>query len=1045
MSNLYENIMYETLATDEQKSIGAAYNTLENKEMYHIPFIVDIPHNVKKEDIYKYIKNIVDKHDILRTKFEIKESLYQIVFKDAELEIEEQNYDENGLFQKKAKNFINKPFDIENGPCFRLMIIYNKQNEEYQLLFVFHHLIFDGSSRNVLISELQSLIEGQSIENNDHYQYGDYSIWKKKKVNNKEEIKNYWKSKSKDISKSITLPGNFMKESKDGIYKSNLDEEFTNKIDSFCSEYKISRNLFILYGFSLTISKITSNDIPLCLPISERERTEFDDTIGLFLQTSLLIAKFDDSITLKESVEKFKRNYIDSFKYKDIPFEEKLSLLKINRNMKKSLPFFVNYEIFENSDLKVTDIDEEYAKFPFNLYVLDKGHTLDLRVSYSHKIFNQKFCEIAISQFKNVMSQILSLDKEDFTSTLKLNSDLDRDILPVPNRRIDYSKVNSLYMSLNNAFENFGDETAISQGNKKVSYKELKQIMLKTINFCNEITDKNIGVYGKRSIEYICIMLGTIMSGKTFVPLEIQSSDEKIKNIVRDANIKTIILIDELPIEGIEDIRYIDYSLKKIESQNSNILENIANKSCNQEAYIYFTSGSTGEPKGIIGKESSLVHFIEWQKNKFNISKADKFGQLVNAGFDVFLRDTLTPLISGAELVIPENTLDMSSKYLKEFLKKYKITTIHTVPSLAKDWLQNNTHGLSYLKRIFFAGEPLNYETVSNIQRNKSFTGEIINLYGPSETTLAKTYYVVPNTGVIEGVQPIGKPIDNTEILILNKENEMCGIFEEGEITVRTPFLSNGYLKDSPFVSNPYTNRKNDLLYKTGDFGKYNVNGLLEIVGRKDDQFKINGVKINKKEIENTLLKHESVNQAFVIKEESSSRNSLIAYIVTKEKFNKKDVRNFCRNSLHPSVIPNKFIILDDLPTNTNGKVDISKLPVYEMRTKKDKKLSLVETEILSIISRILEVKDINLEDDFFELGGHSLLVIQLINDIRETYNVELTFKEVFYNSLITELLDLINSRKKTNNQQSTLQDDSINEIGVTQDEIEELMNIYKD
>lgn len=1039
MDILINNDRYLVEASDEQKSIYTAYSSIDNKEMYHIPFILKIPANLSNDNFINMISKIVKKNEILRTTFELRDTIYQKVNNDIPLEIEclKTNTQENII------KFINNHFDLENGPCFRIMIL-EKNDNELNVLFCFHHLIFDGSSREIFINELKDLCNGKDIFNKLDYQYSDYVTWKKvEQDKNLLECRQYWKSKAEVVSKHTSLPINLKQESEDGIYKTTINDKLMEKVDQFCSENKLTRSLFINYAFSLTLKQISNENTPICIPISERSIEEFEETIGLFLKTSLIINEFNENDTLRTSIQNYKKNYIEIFKYKDIAFEEQLSLLGLNRNTNNSLPFFINYEMQQDAEWEVVEFDENYSKFPLSIYILDKESELNLRVCYNHKTFNYNFCEILINQFTNIIRQILTLNLNSSIKFVKLLSDFDNQLLPDPKEHQPEYNIKGLYEYFISSAEKNKNKTAITHGKNNISYGKLQYFLKKTVSFCNSLEGDYIGVFGNKSIEYICLMLGIISSGKTFIPIEPNLNSKKVDEIITKTNLKTIITLNKEVIIDSQNIKKVNYSFDILDSYDCCEQNFFRKISFDKPAYIYFTSGSTGEPKGIMGKQNSLVHFINWQREKFNITNLDRFGQLVNVGFDVFLRDTLTPLISGAEIIIPNEVNNMSSEYLKKFLSDYEINIIHTVPSLARNWLQNNPDGLSHLNIIFFAGEPLNYEIVKNIRRNPSFNGEIINLYGPSETTLAKSHYIVPQKNVYKGIQPIGRPIDDTQLLILKNKNKLCGIFEVGEIAIRTPFTSFGYIDGKTFIRNPFTESNDDKIFMTGDYGRYNIDGIVEILGRKDDQIKINGVKVNRREIESILLKNGNISQAYVTNQFVNQKNVLIAYVVANDSFSEDNIRNFCKNYISPNFIPNRFIQLNKLPTNSNGKVDIALLPTYEEKIKVEEKLNKDEKILVKLVGNLVEAEKVMLDDDFFDLGGHSLLVVQLINKIEVSFDVKLTFKEIYKNSSIREIAYIISSKKRES--QDCLEKGNTESSGLqlTKSELDRLNDIY--
>jgi amino acid adenylation domain-containing protein len=304
-------------------------------------------------------------------------------------------------------------------------------------------------------------------------------------------------------------------------------------------------------------------------------------------------------------------------------------------------------------------------------------------------------------------------------------------------------------------------------------------------------------------------------------------------------------------------------------------------------AYIFFTSGTTGMPKGILGRHKGLSHFLNWQKTTFAIGPSDKCAQLTNLSFDVVLRDIFLPLVSGATLCLPDALADPASDQTLGWLDHQGVTSFHIVPALAQAWIGSVLDGvmLRKMRWIFFAGEPLIEAFVRRWREALPEAGEIVNLYGPTETTLAKCFHVVPDD-LAPGIQPVGRPLPQSQALVMNESRQLCGVGEAGEIVIRTPFCTLGYInapeeQSKRFVLNPFRSDPHDLIYHTGDKGRYAADGNLEILGRIDDQVKIRGVRIEPGEITGVLGRHPRVKACFVTaRQDSVGSNILVAYVV---------------------------------------------------------------------------------------------------------------------------------------------------------------------
>lgn len=433
-------------------------------------------------------------------------------------------------------------------------------------------------------------------------------------------------------------------------------------------------------------------------------------------------------------------------------------------------------------------------------------------------------------------------------------------------------------------------------------------------------------------------------------------------------------------------------------------------------AYIFFTSGTTGVPKGILGTHKALSHFIGWEQQALGVSSGDRVAQLTGLSFDVVLRDIFLPLTAGATLCLPDSPSASHENSILAWLLRERITILHTVPSLASAWL----HGLESplplpdLHWVLFAGEPLSGTLVHRWRKIIGTAGGILNLYGPTEATLAKCAYHVP-TNPSPGVQPIGGPLPNSQALVINQADQLCGIGEPGEIVIRTPFRTLGYLNGSPearpnFTPNPFRADPADIVYRTGDIGWYDSRGLLRISGRLDDQVKIRGIRVEPAEVGAALAKHPDIRQsAVIVYEDNGGEKVLVAYVLQDPKSTLRDLkefRGFLKQSLPDYMIPAFFMRLDKLPLTANGKLDRKALPVPDMTRPQGHMAPRDPTEraLAGLWRELLKLDEVGIDEDFFELGGHSLTATRLVSRIRIEFEADIPLRAIFENPTIESL-----------------------------------------
>ena len=437
-------------------------------------------------------------------------------------------------------------------------------------------------------------------------------------------------------------------------------------------------------------------------------------------------------------------------------------------------------------------------------------------------------------------------------------------------------------------------------------------------------------------------------------------------------------------------------------------------------AYVFFTSGTTGKPKGVLGRHQGLGHFVGWQLEHFGVGPGDRAAQVTALSFDVVMRDLLTALAAGATLVFPPRPMEeLDPRAFLQFLRKSAITMLHSVPSVLDVWLEEwrKEAPLASLRLLFVAGEPFGAGLAARL-RIAFPAARLVNLYGPTETTLAKCFHELGE--LVSGTQPVGRPLPQAQALVLNEAGVLAGTGEVGEIVIRTPFRTLGYVDPSMnaprFRPSPFTSDPADIVYMTGDRGRYRLDGALDILGRLDDQVKIRGIRIEPAEVASILRAHPAVASAFVRAfVDEGGQKALSAYVVlTKgEKREVDPLRTFLGDHLPRAVVPSLFVFLDTMPLTPNGKVDRKALPseaealASPPAAREDIAAdNEIETAIADIWRSVLRIRDVGRHDNFFDLGGHSLNATQVASRVRDAFVVDIAVRTIFDSPTVAELAE---------------------------------------
>lgn len=602
------------------------------------------------------------------------------------------------------------------------------------------------------------------------------------------------------------------------------------------------------------------------------------------------------------------------------------------------------------------------------------------------------------------------------------------------NRRLIHSVFENVVSTHPNA-------TAVVYDGSEKTYDALNRqanVLARTLRASGVGRDSVVGLCMPNSLAYVTALLGVSKSGGVFMPIDLSfpfkrlsfilhkttpevlvvdvSQKEFVMQLIQDCDLANVVVI---VLNGLHDATVCEVLNGIQEDATDENLENISEPTDGN--YILFTSGSTGEPKAILGCHQSLSHFIHWEMKEFSADENMRVSQLAPTTFDVSLRDMLVPLLSGGTLCIPTVETRTNPGQLRVWLQDNGVTLMHCVPSIFRllmNEIENHPETDFALQYVLLAGEPLYGSDVERWRGLIPQGAELVNLYGPSETTLAKVFNrLAGQTLAPNAIVPIGQPISNTAILIL-KDGRLCNVGEIGEICIKTPFRSKGYYNDPEltqqhFVQNPLTPEEEDIIYKTGDLGRYQQDRCVEILGRLDRQVKVNGIRIELGEVEEVVLAHPQVSQAHVIGHPMANRETmLVCYYTSSDGLTEADLRDSLVEDLPTFMIPGLFVLMDAFPMNLNGKIDRRALPkpevlIYE-RFEYEPPSGETEEKLTALWREVLGVEKVGVKTPFLEMGGNSLNAISLLSKIYKAVGVEIGIKKFFEFSTVRELANLV-------------------------------------
>ncbi|MFN6486360.1 MULTISPECIES: non-ribosomal peptide synthetase [unclassified Nostoc] len=1035
---------------DQLQPLGGAYN---------MPLTLRLVGTLNQTALEQSLEEIIRRHEVLRTNFiNVDGQPFQVIREQGtgsreqgilsivdlqHLPTSEQEIALQQLVQQQAQ----QPFNLADEPLIRATLVLLSQTKQALLVFI-HHIVSDGWSIGVFTQELAALYNAYTQDQLSLLaplliQYADFAIWQRQWLQGDvlQGQLSYWQQQLKDAPTLLSLPTDRPRgavQTYHGAYQELvISKELSTALKNLSQKESVTLFMTLLAVFQILLWRYSGqDDICIGTPIANRNRAEIESLIGFFINTLVMRTRLDGNPSFRELLSRVREVALGAYTHQDLPFEMLVEALQPERNLSHNPIFQVwfNLQNLAQNELELFGLSvepilmsEAASKFDLSLYVAEYEQGITLQLLYNADLFTSERMVEMVQQFHHLLNQIV-VDADSNIASYSLVTPQAQLLLPDPTTAIpqpEYELVTTTFTSWVNSAPEL---SAVRQGSRTWNYGELgnKSQALARVMLSHGIAKGDVvAVYGSPSFGLIASAIAVLLSGGVLLTIDPQLPSQRQRLMLQEAKAKFILYVDSQYLEdqiwqSLTVICINPDTAEAINSLESSHTIPLPEISANDAAYIFFTSGTTGVPKGVLGCHKGMAHFLNWQRQTFEINQQDRIAQLTGLSFDVVLRDIFLPLTSGATLCLPAPEDKLEPTKILRYLEREQISVLHTVPSLAQSWLANvpSKVSLHNLRWLFLAGEPLKETLVLQWRNAFPEAGEIVNLYGPTETTLAKCYYQVPSEPR-PGIQPVGRTLPETQALVLGRNHQLSGIGEPGEIVLRTPFRSLGYINASQemrslFVINHFRNDEQDLLYYTGDRGCYFPDGTLEILGRQDYQVKIRGIRIELGEIETVLAQHPSVHQTVVAaREDESDEQRLVAYIIPTPESTPtiSEIRRFLSTKLPQYMVPSSFVFLNRLPLTPNGKVDRRALPIPSNVNHLDTFIeprNQLELQLVQIWSKILKVDKVGVQDNFFDLGGHSLLAPYLMAQIKQQFGKDVSLTSLFQNPTIEQLATIL-------------------------------------
>jgi amino acid adenylation domain-containing protein/thioester reductase-like protein len=1022
---------------------------------YNISSAMKLEGNISVPILEKSLNEIIKRHEVLRTTFITKNNKpIQIVHNELLLSIPvivltKMNKEEQ---EKQIKQIIHEEtsyhFDLSTGPLLRVIVV-NLNETQNILIITMHHIIVDGWSLGLLIKEL-SIIYNAFLKNKPSplcdlpVQYADYAIWQRGWIKGEisEKQMNYWKEKLTGSPTVIELPLDKTRlkiqgyKGKREIFK--IEKWKTEKIKQLSNTNNVTLFMTLLTIFKILLYRYSNQtDIVVGTPVANRKHSKIESLVGFFVNTLVLRTEVSGEISFKELVERVKKTTIEAYNNQDMPFEQIVEKVQPERSLSYSPLFQVMFilqnqrmEEFSLEGIEISQLESEHitSKFDITLTFSETEKGLIGNLEYNTDIFEESTIKRIMKHYERILESVINKPEERIDQIKLLSKEEEEEIIGKQSgETVEYPKDKCIHNMFEEQVERTPDRIAVEYKEEKLTYKELNERSNQLAHYLQENgvgPDVAVGLYTERSLEMVIGLLGILKAGGAYVPLDPLFPKDRLSYIINETKMSIIVTNKNGEDDLLKNKKVIYLSNEKENTQKWKTQNLNKRIKTNHLAYIIFTSGSTGNPKGVRINHNSLTNFLVSMKEKPGIKSEDRLLAITTISFDIAALEIYLPLITGSGLIVASRETVVDGNLLSKRIKESKITIMQATPSSWQMLLESDWEGDSKFKALC-GGEALSKGLAEKLLKK---CGSLWNMYGPTETTIWSSIYEVKkerNEVNNEVLVSIGKPINNTQFYVLDKNLQMVPYGVIGELYIGGEGISKGYynrveMTAEKFIPDLYGKSSGKCLYKTGDYVKLLENGEMEFLGRMDHQVKIRGYRIELGEIESVLESNEEIKQSVVIVKATENNNKqLVAYIVpTKAKqIRVEEVREYVTQKLPSYMAPSIYVILDEMPLTPNSKIDRKKLPdpvEYGISTTKEYVGAQTETQIKlsEIWTNLLGLKQVSINDNFFEIGGHSFLATQLISRVHNEFDIKIPFNIIFQFPTVEALSNYIDKYK---------------------------------
>ncbi|MCB9010120.1 MAG: amino acid adenylation domain-containing protein, partial [Ardenticatenaceae bacterium] len=989
--------------------------------LFNSPLLLRLTGQLNETVLAQACQALVQRHEGLRTTFTaVSGTPQQIVHDEWPVTLEKMTVSADEL-DTLLQMLVQRPFDLQNGPLLRFHLLQQGESE-HLLLIVFHHIVIDGWSVDIVLDELVEFYSAFCRNQSPNLpalpiQYADYALWQRDWLQGDalQTQLNYWQNQLSGELPLLKLPTDWPRpavKTHGGAFESiQLSRQFSAQLLALCQQTGSTPFMLLLAAFQALLHRYTAQeDILVGTPIANRQHAELEGLVGFFVNTLVLRSQVDGWQTFRQLLAQVRHTATDAYEHQDVPFEKLVELLQPERNLSYDPLFQVMFAYQEQGmrerplpHLTITPIELEngMAQFDLTLSVRRESEQFQCTFNFNTALFSLETIQRMLGHWQTLLHGLVTQPDLPLGQLNMLTPAEKQQLLVEWNdTAVSLPSPQFFHEHIAQWANKTPAATALIYGQQQMNYATLNakaNQLAHALQARGVGPDSKVGIFMNRSFEMVIAVLAVFKAGGAYVPLDPAYPADRLHYMMEDAGLTLVLtsaaLLETLP-AGVDTAVCLD---KDWADQIGHFptAKPTTNLTLDNLAYIIYTSGSTGRPKGVGVTHRGLVNFGLALGRQCEISSQSRLLQFASFSFDASAADFLIALLNGAALVLADKEDLLMGPNFVQLMQRQQVSFV-TLPPSALALL--NPEDFPALRAIISAGEACSAEVVAKWSKSKRF----VNGYGPTEGTVgAVTAVLTPD----DPTPAIGKPLPNTQIYLLNPQLQPAPLGVAGEIHIAGLGLARGYLNQpdltaEKFIPNPFSQNGTGRMYKTGDLGRYLPDGRIEFLGRIDHQVKIRGFRVELGEVEAALRQHTAVQDVLVVAHENSAGPQLVAYVVG-HAADLGDLRPFLNQTLPAYMVPAAFVPLERFPQTPNGKIDRKALPPPESGSLAADDAFVapqdaLETQLTQIWQEVLKQPAISTDANYFEMGGHSLQAVTLFAAIEKRLQVRLPVSLLF-------------------------------------------------